>query len=356
MIDPPVDVAVLSAAGQTEALEQLDGSSAPAGLTPSELDQVLAQAPIFVRPGTSILEGRAVDPSGVSSVEVEVLDPYGDTANKTCQVAAPMSGVWSCMVDLSGAQNEARYFARARATNSVGYTSEWSLWRVLLINSLPPTVSLDEESQSALSAVIGPAAMTLRGEIQDSGQVKNVDVCLDTTGQPGMVMCQTVELSENHVLNGAWSTKLSIPLGLDYASQTISIFGRDAAGNRSTAPYEKTFWIDTKSPNVTVTTQLPSVSLAAYSIDPFPILAGAASDGSGKVEIALRMTSPEAGTRRTVIPIVNNQWSFIPEIEAAGRYRLSLEARDTAGNLTSLGFWTLQVTEQYNIWMPQLIN
>ena len=101
-----------------------------------------------------------------------------------------------------------------------------------------------------------------------------------------------------------------------------------------------------------VTTRLPSISLPVYSANPQPILAGTASDGSGQVEIVVRMTAPGFGKQRTVIPVQNNQWSYIPEISATGVYNLSLEARDSAGNLTSLGSWTLQVVDGYQIWMP----
>jgi Bacterial Ig-like domain (group 3)/Bacterial Ig-like domain len=356
VVAPPVDVAVLSAEGQPAALKPLDLSGATAGLAPAALEQALAQPPIFVRSGVNTLQGTAVDPSGVASVKVQILDPYGDTTDTSCPVDAPMSGQWSCTVDLSEASNEARYFARAQATNSFGYTSGWSAWRVLVIDTLPPIVSLDSASQSALSTVIGRVATTISGEIQDNGQVKNVDVCLNPADQQGDASCQTVELSTNNVLTGNWSTTLLMPLGVDYASRTLSIYGWDAAGNRSTQSLDRTFWFDTLPPSVELTTQLFSVSLVDYSEDPQPILAGRANDGSGQVEIVVRMTSPASGTQRTVIPVEDNQWSYIPEIRARGVYSLSLQARDAAGNLTSLGSWTLQVTDNYRYWLPFISN
>ena len=53
-----------------------------------------------------------------------------------------------------------------------------------------------------------------------------------------------------------------------------------------------------------------------------------------------------------MIPVDNNHWSYTPEINAVGSYSLLLEARDAAGNLTTLGTWTLIVTEGYKLWMP----
>jgi hypothetical protein len=355
VIDPPVDVAILSPEGQPVAQQTLSRAKAPSLLSPAALEEALALPPIYVRSGVNILEGSAVDPSGVSNVRVQILDPYGDTSDTTCDVAAPMSGVWSCAVNLQGAQNDARYFGRVRATNAYGYTSEWSAWRVLLVDTLPPTASLDIASQSTLTAtVIGPVNTVLSGLIQDNRMVKSVDFCQRTAEDQAAESCQAVELSSNNVLTGTWSTNLVLPLGVDYASQTLSLYGWDAAGNRSAQPQEYTFWYDTAAPNVAVTRRVPSVALGTYSTNPQPILAGTASDGSGFVEIVVRMTSAETGTQRTVIPVQDNQWSYLPEINDTGIFSLSLEGRDSAGNLTSLGSWRFEVVDGYALWLPFL--
>ena len=353
-VDPPADVAVLEAEGSSAARRSLALSPAPSSLAPSALEQALAQPPIFVRSGVNILQGTAVDPSGVSSVKVQILDPDGNTMDSSCQVDAPDSGKWSCAVNLPGGSDGARYFAHVRATNTFGYASEWSNWRVLVIDMLPPTVSLDPASRSALTAnVIGPATLMISGEIQDNHQARNVDVCLGRTGQPEVERCKTVELSVNNALTGTWSAALPMPPGVDYSSLKLSLYGRDAAGNRSNQPLETAFWLDTASPAVTVTTVLSSVSLADYIKNPLPILAGTASDGGGSVEIVVRMTSPENGTQRTVITVEDGQWRYIPMIGAPGVYNLTLQARDTAGNLTSLGSWTLLVDQdRHYYWFP----
>jgi hypothetical protein len=346
-----VSVAVLSAAGSSTVLQPLAASAAPVGLAPEALEQALSLPPIFVHTGTNILEGSAVDPSGVDSVQVQILDPSGDTTDTTCVVNAPKSGVWSCFIDVPEAPDETLYFARARATNAFGYTSNWSGWRVLVVDTLPPTVSLDIASQSILSnTVLGPADTLLSGQIQDNAQVRSVDFCLSQPGEGES--CYEVELSENNGQTGAWSAILHVPLGVDNDSQALFLYGYDAAGNRSDQPYEQTFRFDTVPPSVTITTQLSVISPADYFINPQPILAGTASDGSGQVEIVVRMTSAGGGAQRTVIPVNNNQWSYLPEISAAGVYSLSLQARDAAGNLTSLGSWTLQVGDFYRYWFP----
>jgi hypothetical protein len=319
------------------------------------LQVALAQPPIYVRSGVNTLKGSAYDPSGVSSVTVQILDQAGDTTDTTCLVARPHSGKWSCTVEMSESKNDLRYFARLKATNPFGYPSEWSAWRVLVIDALPPTVKLDIASQAALSMVIGPVRTRLTGQIQDNDLVKSVEMCQQRAGATHMASCRPVDLTANHVVSGTWTTTLLVPLGVDYASQTLSLYGWDAAGNRSSLPLEYTFWFDTLAPKVTVTTRLPSITLPAYSINPQPILAGTASDGSGQVEIVVRLTSAETGTRRSVVPVQNNQWSYVPGINTTGVYSLSLQALDTAGNLTSLDSWTLEVADSFQLWLP-IIN
>ncbi len=235
-----------------------------------------------------------------------------------------------------------------------------------MIDAIPPTVTLDPDSESALSlGVLGPAQTTLSGEIQDNAMVKSVDLCLSPVvylkgrqlDRPAAdPSCREVELNANSILTGTWSTTLTIPQGVDYASQTLSIFGLDAAGNRSDEPLERAFWFDTEPPSVTVTTQVSTVALGAYTTQPIPILAGTAEDGSGQVELAVRMRSEAGGTQRIVVPLEAGAWSFMPEISKAGAYSLSVEARDSAGNLTSLGAWTLQVSTSYLYWMPAVFH
>jgi hypothetical protein len=363
-VDPPSNVAILSQQDQSQTALYKPSLADQSRIPMSVLEQATASPPIYVRGGDVPLQGSAYDPSGVATVTVQILDPSGDTTDTTCQVGSPLSGQWSCTVNLGAAANDARYFARAQATNTFGYTSAWSPWRVLVIDTLPPAITLDAASESSLStAVLGPAKLNLSGQIQDNDQVKSVEICLGPITQPAGInppsastSCQPVELTANDGLTGDWSATLQVPAGVDYASQVITFYGSDAAGNRSTQPLERAIWFDTVSPQVTVTTQISMISLGLYSQNPIPILAGAARDGSGWVEITVRMKSPGVGTQRTVIPVQNNQWSYIPEIGAAGGYSLVLEARDSAGNLTSLGSWTLLVVDGYKLWMPLIYH
>ncbi len=366
VIDPPQDVRITSRQDEPssglQAARQVALSAVPARVA----GRVEAAPPILLRGGLNTLEGSAYDPSGVSEVTVQVLDPNGDTADTSCSVDGPKSGRWSCEVSLPGSPDGTRYFARARAMNPFDYTSEWSFWRVLMIDAIPPTVTLDPDSESALTQdVLGPAQTTLSGGIQDNSMVKSVELCLSPIvylkgrqlDRPTAdLSCREVELNANSILTGTWSTSLPIPQGVDYASQTLSLFGLDAAGNRSDEPLERAFWFDTVPPSVTVSTQVSTIPLGAYTAQPTPILAGTAEDGSGQVELAVRMSSEAGGTQRIVIPVEAGAWSFMPEISKTGVYSLSIEARDPAGNLRTLGAWTLQVSTSYLYWMPAVFH
>jgi len=83
VIDPPVDVAIC----------RLRSTRNVADSEPRRLLSPVAGSPRSgagaaahsVRSGVNILEGSAVDPSGVSSLRVQILDPTGDTSDTTCQ-------------------------------------------------------------------------------------------------------------------------------------------------------------------------------------------------------------------------------------------------------------------------------
>jgi hypothetical protein len=353
VVDPPVDVEILSLQEQTQVglltASQADRSILPAAV----LDQALSSPPIYVHSGKNTLQGSAKDPSGISSVTVQVLDPDGDTTDTSCSVAAPLSGGWSCAVTLAGTQNDLRYYARAQATNPFGYTSEWSSWWVLVIDALPPEVSLDAASEVDLAQpVIGKGKVTLNGTIQDNNLVRRVEICHHLAGVAATDKCKLIDLTGNFGVSGTWSITLNVPLGVDYASQTLLFYGWDAVGNRSILPVERSVFIDTAAPDVAIATRISTISLNSYMFDPEPILTGTASDASGVVDIVVRMSAPGLGSQRTVIPVQNNQWVYIPDISAIGVYSLSLEARDIAGNLTTLGSWTLAVTDGFKIWLP----
>ncbi len=132
-VDPPVGVAILSAQGDLSPVLDAANQEELSGIPPQVLKDAQTFPPIFVRSGINTLNGSAYDPSGVAGVTVQILDPDGDTTDTHCNVSAPKSGLWSCAVSLPQAPNDTRYFARARASNPFGYTSDWSRWRVLLI-------------------------------------------------------------------------------------------------------------------------------------------------------------------------------------------------------------------------------
>ena len=348
--DPPLDVAILGLQawpgqpGQAAAAPLAVEQARLAANQPSIADQALALPPVYARSGSNTLLGSAHDLAGVSAVTVQVLDPYGDTRDTTCPVAAA-SGEWRCTVSLPAALDGQRFFARARASNAFGYTSEWSPWRVLIVDNQPPAASLDLESQLALTAsVLGAPQTLLSGLLEDNNQVSRLELCLERA--ISSARCQPVELSASGGPTATWSAPLQLPLGVDYAEQTLSLTGWDAAGNRSSPAWERSFWFDTAPPGVTVTTQVASIYLPEYRLAPQPLLAGQASDGSGWVEIVVRLSSPETGAQqRTVIPVTAGQWAYLPELDTPGLYTLELAARDRAGNLTSLGEWLLQVVE-----------
>ncbi len=136
-------------------------------------------APQFaVRPGTNVIEGYASDPSGVPLIEVQVRDPLSNTTTLTCPDASPYDGRWTCDWNVIG--NDGDEFAiRARATDRFGHVSAWTTpWRNLIVDSVPPTITLDADAFDAVNGqIIGPSGALLTGSLGDNHSGGRALVC-----------------------------------------------------------------------------------------------------------------------------------------------------------------------------------
>lgn len=376
-VDGPADVAVLSArntaglgnpwaaerpepkAFAMEALglnERVLAALSEGGrvLSPEAL---LALPPFYVRPGEVTLRGTAVDPAGVSTITVQILKPDGDTVDTDCVDPTPHDGQWTCPVTIPGVGDGERYFAHVQATDAFGSSSDWSQWRVLVADTSPPTVTLDDESEARLadSILSQIGGLVVHGEVQDNWQASGVQVCLGQAPvSPGeeSLSCRVVGVRPGDDTSGSWTYELQIGPHLDGATQTIWLYGLDGAGNRSTEPAAYPYVVDTVPPQVTVSTYLDSVAFSDYVKNPTPILSGTVRDGSEPVDLVARMASEWGGAARSLVTVTDGAWSFQPELVAPGRYSIRLEARDRAGNITFLGPFALKVvgeltTRQY---------
>ena len=136
---------------------------------------------VVVAPLTNTVRGYATDPSGVPLIEVQVRDPLSATTTLTCPDDTPDDGRWTCEWIVSGNDGD-EFDLRARATDGYGHVSDWtSPWRTVVLDSTPPTVTLETEAQDAVNGqLIGPDGYLLTGDFVDDHSDGVVQVCRET--------------------------------------------------------------------------------------------------------------------------------------------------------------------------------
>lgn len=131
------------------------------------------QSPRYlVSPTGATLSGYAYDNSAVDRVE---LDIDGTTAT-----AASEDGRWSYPWTLSGAQDGDEVHIAVRAVDEFGQAGAWTAARTLVVDGIPPTVSLDPlvlQNVAGRTLQSDPAALS--GTLSDNRGAGGVEVCID---------------------------------------------------------------------------------------------------------------------------------------------------------------------------------
>jgi hypothetical protein len=139
----------------------------------------------------------------------------------------------------------------------------------------------------------------------------------------------------------AWMADLSRFISGDGISQTLALYGVDGAGNRSLQAIEHAYILDTVAPSITVT----------QSMSGTPLLGGIVHDGSGVASVYVRVgaVGDTAHWERAVVD--GSSWRFRPDL-AGGRYVLTVEAHDRAGNMSSAGSFEVHVSGATRLYLP----
>jgi subtilisin-like proprotein convertase family protein len=157
-------------------------------------------------------------------------------------------------------------------------------------------------------------------------------VPMDTTSKSGHWYQQTPDLGE-----------------LDYMTKTISIYGQDVVGNRSTEPLRVELLVDNVPPSITVTLAAPeSIPLGEITT----ILGGRVTDGSPLAKVYLHIWTPDGDIYRQSAAREGARWWFDLEPFQAGEYTVLLSASDLAGNKTTRGPFKITVTEIPKYYFP----
>jgi subtilisin-like proprotein convertase family protein len=184
---------------------------------------------------------------------------------------------------------------------------------------------------------------------------------------------------------GTWSYPLPTPEGADGVTQTLTIYGVDGVGNRTSEPISLTYRLDVVAPALTVTLAVSQTSLEF----PTPVLEGQASDGNALGATYVRVDPPDGASYRDLaatgtlyrvhLPLVMKgsspvgqrltrrarlgsdgaaieDWYYTPRPIGPGTYTLWLEAYDAAGNVTVAGPYPLQVSARNYLYLPLMLR
>lgn len=144
-------------------------------------------------------------------------------------------------------------------------------------------------------------------------------------------------------LSGTWHATHQFG-ALDDVEQTLLVYGIDEAGNRSPVPQALTFRVDNVTPVLTVTQVVTQVQMQP-DLAPVTVLAGTAADGGTVARLHAYIRDPE-GIGASSRPVVdeNLAWHLPLQPMMAGSYQVWVAAEDEAGNLTTAGPFSVEVT------------
>jgi hypothetical protein len=296
----------------------------------------------YIRPGSNTVLGTVHDRSGVPYITLQVRAPNGATTDIACPDPTPRDGQWACRVDVGTANDGDPFALRAQATDSNGHTSGWTDWHPLIVDTLPPTVTLDADVEIALSdGIIGPGESIFSGLVYDNRQARAVEVCFD---RPSGQRCSETAVRPGIEPAGQWHYALSTR-GADGITQTIYLYGLDGVDNHSTVPLSRTYQVDAVPPVVTVTTVITQVLLSDYrdGVNAVPVLSGAVSDGGGVSAFYVVLETPAGNRLWNLAWRSGATWSYTPRLQMAGRHILRIQAIDRAGNVSAYGPFPLEV-------------
>ncbi|MCB0001512.1 MAG: cadherin-like domain-containing protein, partial [Anaerolineae bacterium] len=296
----------------------------------------------YVVPGVNFIVGSVADESGATDIEIEItLLPSGATTFVNCVDPTPEDSVWSCLWqpgDLSGLTG---FDLRARASDRYGNQSGWSPIHHLIVDTSPPTVTLDATVDDFLAdGFINGAELLWNGQATDDYEVSRVAVCTDATYNTA---CQSASTSLP-APSVTWQYDFNSVLAGDGISQTVSLHGFDAVGNRSVTPLVRTFIVDTVSP--VITTTVPANVRSVLTPEETQTYSGTVGDGGGVALMTALVVPPDGVLRVEPVQLDGGDWSFTPLLDQLGEYLIQITATDLAGNVSSTGLFTLLISNR----------
>lgn len=193
------------------------------------------------------------------------------------------------------------------------------------------TITVDTTPPAALAAVIGDGS----GYITVAGGLTDLQVLCGDNLAPAEALTLRLETAGRVLYDGPYRPTLSVAVGNEQGEGALTVTCRDAAGLSGTLDPSEPFFVDTVPPTVTLfrvngggedepTNQLTANVAVAVTDD----------GGSGVMPVALSEDPQFDCTRANYVWPPEGTYGF-PVADAEGRHRLSLCARDRAGNVAA---------------------
>jgi uncharacterized repeat protein (TIGR01451 family) len=291
-------------------------------------------------PESGWLSGTAYDESGVSQVELDIVGPSGKHSTLTCDAPGPAAGHWSCPWDPTAANDGVRpgdgtvYTVRIRATDRFGSPSDWSAPHTIRVDAQPPTVALAAAANAYPGRLVRGNTLPLVGTTLDNHAVGSVTVCFDDEA------CRTADVGAPGAASSHWSQWMIARGALDYVTKTLTIRATDSLGNSMAQALEVPVVFDNVLPVLGANQILVQVPLSSTET----VLNGEVTDGGPDVAVSVRVRPPKGDVKRKAAARDRSSWWFDLPAEVPGSYTLWVDAEDLAGNVTTAGPFTVDVT------------
>ena len=151
---------------------------------------------------------------------------------------------------------------------------------------------------------------------------------------------------------GRWSFTTPSIAGLDYVSQTVTVFGADLVGNRSADPLAFSVIVDNVPPTLTVESMLAEATFTST----LQVLTGTAGDGGMVSNIMVSVQNPAGQVATERINLEGSRWHYDLHPTVPGTYLVWVSAGDLIGNVTTIGPFEITVRGYQEIYLPLVMN